>query len=318
MRNIFLLLFFVLSAFVHKQTSAQLMVDMESPPSNSEMNQTCFDCHGQKVYSFENDFSGMLERKVMNPNYVLDTGAFYQGVHRHFACIDCHSMDYEVFPHQSELRFEMMYSCMDCHGSDETYARYNFDQIEEEFFQSVHSSRHDESFNCWMCHDPHAYKAMTHGEFKISEIVNAHNQTCIDCHNDAAQFQRITDSIRPDLAEVHSFIPKYEAHLKSVRCIECHTSQQDTMWVAHNILEKDLAVKKCVECHSSNTMLMASLYKYQSIEARQSGFLNAVILNESYVIGANRNFYFNIISIILFGLAILGIAVHVFFRIKNR
>jgi hypothetical protein len=309
---------FVLYVFFGKTLSAQLLVDMEAPPSNAEMNQPCFDCHGHKVYSFENDFSGMVERKVMNPNYVLDTTAFYQGVHRHFACIDCHSPDYEMFPHQAELRLEMMYSCIDCHGGDETYAQYNFDLIEEEFYQSVHSTRYDETFNCWMCHDPHAYKAMTRGDFKISEIVQAHNQTCISCHDDPVQFQRITDSIKPDLALVHEFIPKYELHLKSVRCIECHTSQQDTMWVAHNIIEKEFAVKKCVECHSTNTMLMASLYKYQNIEARQNGFLNAVILNESYVIGANRNYYFNVISIVLFGLTLLGIAIHVFLRIKNR
>lgn len=318
MRTLFILPLFVLAFLWSNLSVAQLMVDMEAPPTNAEMNQHCFDCHGQKVYSFENDFSGMTERKVMNPNYVLDTGAFYQGVHRHFACIDCHSPDYENFPHQSELRLDMMYSCIDCHGGDETYAQYNFDLIEEEFYQSVHSSRHDETFNCWMCHDPHAYKAMTRGDFSIGEIVKAHNQTCVDCHNDPVQFQRITDSIPPDLALVHDFIPNYDLHLKSVRCIECHTSQQDTLWVAHNILEKEFAVKKCVECHSSNTMLMASLYKYQNIEARQNGFLNAVILNESYVIGANRNYYFNIISIILFGLAILGIVIHVFFRIKNR
>lgn len=65
-------------------------------------------------------------------------------------------------------------------------------------------------------------------------------------------------------------------------------------------------------------MLMSSLYKYQNIESRKSrGTLNAVFLNEAYVIGANRNVYLNIFSLIIFGLTVLGILVHVFFRIKK-
>ncbi|MBU1368769.1 MAG: hypothetical protein KJ578_10855 [Bacteroidetes bacterium] len=296
----------------------QLLVDMEATPASVESNQQCFECHTRQIYSYENDWSGLVERKAMNPNYILDSAAFHQGVHRHFACTDCHSPEYESFPHAAEARLEPMYSCMDCHGGDETYEQYHFELIEEEFYKSVHSTRYDDSFDCWMCHDPHAYKAMTRGDFKISEIVQNHNKTCIDCHNDAVKFSILTDSVRPDLALVHEFIPNYNLHLKAVRCIECHTAQEDTMWVAHQILEKEFAVKKCVDCHSSNTMLMASLYKYQNLEARQDGFLNAIILNNSYVIGANRNYIFNIISIVLFGLALLAIAVHVFFRIKNR
>lgn len=309
-----LLLLLIIPCFA----TAQLLVDMEAEPAGLESNTTCFECHTNQIYTYENDWTGDIERKAMNPNFILDSAAFHQGVHRHFACTDCHSPEFESFPHPSEARLEPMYSCIDCHGGDETYAQYQFELIEEEFSKSVHATHNGENFDCWMCHDPHAYKAMTRGDFKISEIVQNHNQTCISCHNDPIQFQLVTDSLRPDLALVHDFIPNYNLHLKSVRCIECHTSQQDTMWVAHQILEKEFAVKKCVDCHSSNTMLMASLYKYQNLEARQDGFLNAVILNNSYVIGANRNYIFNIISIVLFGFALLAIAIHVYFRFKNR
>ena len=63
---------------------------------------------------------------------------------------------------------------------------------------------------------------------------------------------------------------------------------------------------------------MASLYKYQNIEGRKErGFLNAVILNEAYVIGANRNEYLNLISIILFGLTLAGIIIHTIFRLMK-
>ncbi len=219
-----------------------------------ESNTTCFECHTNQIYTYENDWTGDIERKAMNPNFILDSAAFHQGVHRHFACTDCHSPEFESFPHPSEARLEPMYSCIDCHGGDETYAQYQFELIEEEFSKSVHATHNGENFDCWMCHDPHAYKAMTRGDFKISEIVQNHNQTCISCHNDPIQFQLVTDSLRPDLALVHDFIPNYNLHLKSVRCIECHTSQQDTMWVAHQNSGKTLLLKMCglsfVEYHA--------------------------------------------------------------------
>jgi len=88
--------------------------------------------------------------------------------------------------------------------------------------------------------------------------------------------------------------------------------------VSHTILPKEQARRLCVECHSANSILMASLYKYEVREKRDKlGFVNASILNDSYVIGANRNFYLNLISIILFGCVIAGIAVHTFLRVRK-
>ncbi|MDP2235969.1 MAG: cytochrome c3 family protein [Bacteroidales bacterium] len=314
-----LLIIFIASLFIWVNLPASSLVNMEDEPANLEGNKLCFDCHANKIYSYENEMTGRIDRKAMNPNFIYNPDDFYKGVHRHFSCTDCHSPDYEIFPHQAELRLEEMYSCMDCHGGDPTYAQYQFDLINDEFHKSVHSSRHDESFNCWMCHDPHSYRSMTRSNFKVSEIVTYHNNVCASCHDNPDHFQRISDSLKRPLDQIHAFLPNYKLHFSAVRCIECHTSVQDTMWVAHNILSKDLAVKKCVECHSANTMLMSSLYKYQNIEARRNrGTLNAVFLNESYVIGANRNVYLNILSLVLFGMTIIGILIHIFFRIKSK
>jgi hypothetical protein len=84
-------------------------------------------------------------------------------------------------------------------------------------------------------------------------------------------------------------------------------------------LPKEQAVKKCVQCHQSNSILMASLYKYQVLEKRnKAGFLNASLMNDSYVIGANRNIYLNIISLVMFGFVILGITVHSIIRILKK
>ncbi|MDA3942046.1 MAG: cytochrome c3 family protein [Bacteroidetes bacterium] len=315
-----LILLLVFCSLMSTQLSATTGVNMEDEPASLETNKLCFSCHANSIYQYENEFTGKIDRKAMNPNFIYNPDDFYRGVHRHFACTDCHSPDYESFPHASELRLEEMYQCIDCHGGDPTYAQFNFEAIEEEFHKSVHSTRHDESFNCWMCHNPHSYRTMTHGDNKIAEIVEYHNQTCISCHeNNSVKFQRISDTIKPALEIIHEFLPNFELHFSAVRCIECHTGTKDTMWVAHNILPKENAVKKCVECHSNSTMLISKLYKYQNIEARKNrGTFNAVLLNEAYVIGANRNIYLNIISAILFGLTLIGVAVHVFFRIKKK
>ena len=63
---------------------------------------------------------------------------------------------------------------------------------------------------------------------------------------------------------------------------------------------------------------MASLYKFESKEQRRDGFFNGIILNASYVIGANRNEYLNLLSLIIFVIVIVVITVHIIFRFKNK
>jgi hypothetical protein len=62
---------------------------------------------------------------------------------------------------------------------------------------------------------------------------------------------------------------------------------------------------------------MASLYKFESKAQRRDGFFNGIILNESYVIGANRNEYLNLLSLLIFGGVIGVIAIHIIFRIRK-
>jgi hypothetical protein len=89
--------------------------------------------------------------------------------------------------------------------------------------------------------------------------------------------------------------------------------------VAHLVLPKEEAVQNCNECHSSDSRLMHTLYKHQSLEARETyGFLNAVVINEAYVIGANRNYILGLISLFIFGFVVLGLATHLVFRIIKK
>jgi hypothetical protein len=65
--------------------------------------------------------------------------------------------------------------------------------------------------------------------------------------------------------------------------------------------------------------LSDKLYKYAAIQSRnEGGYYNSVILNEAYVIGANRNKYLNIISLLILAMAIGGISLHIVARIINK
>ena len=86
-----------------------------------------------------------------------------------------------------------------------------------------------------------------------------------------------------------------------------------------DILPKEQAVRNCNECHSTSSSLRDKLYKHQSKADRaEFNFYSPFILNDAYIIGANRNYYVNLISLIIFGLTLSGILLHTLFRIIKR
>jgi len=243
---------------------------------------------------------------------------FYTANHRSFACTDCHSAQYDTFPHPGELRMEEKYNCIDCHGGDETFSAFGFDEIDKEYQQSVHFKLEGEGFTCWGCHDPHTYKISIRNTENLKETILYDNAICLNCHSNFSHFQLLTDREEINVIEKHEWLPNQTSHFSSVRCIECHTTINDSILVAHLIVPKAEAVKKCNECHSKNSMLMASLYKFQSKEQRRDGFFNGIILNESYVIGANRNEYLNLLSLVIYGIVLVIIGVHIYFRVIRK
>lgn len=284
--------------------------------SIAQQNQECLKCHGQVFYQYDNEWTGQVDKRPMNPFYYVDSVKMHHSVHKEFSCTDCHSPDYTTFPHSGELRMEEKYQCIDCHGGDDHFAKYNFEGIEEAFMESVHYKANDEKFNCWMCHDPHGYQLAMREKESISDVVSLSNNMCIGCHDNKFKYGLISDEMPKDLTVVHSWLPNQSNHFANVRCIDCHTKVQDDILISHKILPKEEAVKNCVECHSSSSVLMESLYAYRAKESREeSGFINAVILNQSYIIGANRNTTLNIVSVVLFGLLIVGLLIHLILRL---
>jgi len=302
-----LLLF--LSILIFAQSTPEDII--EHSPENTK----CFHCHGSHTYSYYNEVTERNVTKRMNPYFVIDSVLFYDQNHKSFECIDCHLYDYRSFPHDGELRMEPFATCIDCHGGDEDFAEFHFEEIEKEFHESVHATKHSDEFTCWMCHNPHTYKISVRTTENIKEVIVYDNNICLSCHADIDKYQLISDMTNPNIFEKHEWLPNQLLHFSSVRCIECHTQISDNTLVAHKVQTKDKAVKLCVECHSSNSRLMATLYKFKATEARSKyGFFNASVLSNTYVIGANRNLYLNVASFIILGFVVFGIIVHVILR----
>jgi hypothetical protein len=152
----------------------------------------------------------------------------------------------------------------------------------------------------------------------IHEAVLYDNNMCLRCHGNFRRFMLLTDRSEINVIESHDWLPNQEAHFESVRCIECHTAVNDTILIAHMVLPKTEAVQNCEECHSRDSRLMHTLYKFQSKENRQAGFINGVILNDSFVIGANRHPLLNQLSLVIFSLTLVVIGIHIFFRIRSK
>jgi predicted CXXCH cytochrome family protein len=281
-------------------------------------NEACFKCHGEPKFQLRDEATGRILTRSVCPDHQIRREDYYASNHKSFSCFDCHSAAFETFPHPLDIRMEEYWNCMDCHGYDETYASYQFEKIEEEYLASTHHQASEE-FSCWKCHNPHTYRISIRNTENLKATIAYDNAICLSCHADFDRFQLLTDREGINIIQTHDWLPNQALHFNNVRCIECHTQVNDSILVAHLVLPKEEAVQNCTECHSSDSRLMSTLYKHQSREAREKyGFLNAVVINEAYVIGANRNYILNVLSLIIFGLVVIGLSVHLVARIVNK
>ena len=279
-------------------------------------NHDCLKCHSQQSYSFHNELMDTEEKRLMNPYFIIDTLQLRQGVHHNFDCTDCHSYDYTTYPHAANLKLEPLMTCLDCHGGDESFAKYEFEKIQEEFDKSVHYQVYGDAFSCAKCHSQHYYSATARTSNSVTEIVEYSNKMCLTCHNDIKKFRLIAGQDIPTVVDIHSWLPNQKLHFEHVRCIECHTAVEDSLMVSHNILSKEDAVRRCAECHSANSLLKASLYKYQNLQERsEDGTVLGALSNENYVIGSHQIPLLKTLSLIIFFACIGGIIIHLTFRI---
>jgi hypothetical protein len=282
-------------------------------------NEYCLRCHASKYFVLSDSTLGKSKRQAMCDNFNIPKEKYYNSVHWTFSCTDCHSAEYKTFPHAAALRFEAKLVCIDCHGGDEKFAQYHFEEIETEYAKSVHAKIQTHEFTCWKCHNPHSYVPLARRDSLTTNFVVSSNQMCLSCHGNFDNFQLLSDRELTGVIQKHDWLPNQALHFRSVRCIECHSAQNNDILISHNILPKDSAISDCVKCHSGNSILMGTLYKFRTIESRKAyGFVNAAIINNnSYVIGANHSRFMNTVGILIIIMTLLAIAIHTFFRIQK-
>ncbi len=269
----------------------------------------CLRCHSMQTLNKKDLETGKIKNLAVNPKEYAHSN------HAGFECTDCHSEEFGEFPHPAKLSGEDIH-CLDCHENSDDSSLVQFETIQESFEKSVHFMATDGEFTCFDCHDPHTFKLTARNIHDIKSTIKYDNQICFDCHDNTDKINLYTERTFPSLAVTHQWLPHQQLHWDNVRCIDCHTDPNQP-GVSHLILPKEKAVSNCVECHSTNTRLAQTLYKFEVQETRKKdGFFNGVILNNSYIVGATRNYYLNLASFIIFGATFVVILLHFLFYLK--
>jgi len=271
-----------------------------------QSNAQCLECHsgtGLKVLTRADVDKARLAGLLVDPD------TFVKSNHGKMECVACHVRGFKEFPH-AEKEKKLINGCDECHTRQ-------FLVIEDQFFKSVHAKKAKEqagSFTCVTCHDPHVFLQVTH--FSTTRAaVRQDNGMCLQCHGSDQRFAQLSKDARPDLERIHGWLPNRPLHWAAARCVECHTPVPQKV-LSHEILPAEKAERNCVACHSVNSALRVRLYRHLVEKERETvGFVNSVILNEAYVIGATRNRYLDL----AFGIATLavvaGLGLHGLLRI---
>ncbi|MEC5386131.1 cytochrome c3 family protein [Uliginosibacterium sp. H3] len=263
-------------------------------------NEKCFSCHAKEAQ--EHPPQAGLDMKKLR-EAVRDRDAFKNSDHGKLACTKCHNEGYDDFPHAADAK-DNTSTCSDCHSR-------KADKIEAEFMKSVHAKNMADTFTCTTCHDPHLMRVAS----KLQDprkIVAQDNRVCLGCHDSDETFARFAPEkkTRPQIDEIHAWLPNARMHWQAVRCVECHTPLSHDM-LSHEIVNKDKAERRCVTCHSADSQLKVRLYRYLATEEQHKmGFLNSVMAGHAYVVGATRNAVLDTVFFVLAGLTVVGVLVH--------
>lgn len=270
-------------------------------------NEECFACHSEAGVK-NPPKEGMDLKKLAS--LIRDKDRFHSSDHQRLACTKCHNEGYDEHPHAEDAA-DSTSTCVDCHQKKADHAQAQFDK-------SVHAKNLGESMTCTTCHDPHSMRiAKKLGD--PAKIVMQDNRICLGCHDSDEQYAKFAPNKkeRPLIDDIHAWLPNTRLHWKAVRCVECHTPVVGANEpISHEIVGKELAEKNCVACHSRDTDLKVRLYRHLAEDERQKlGFVNSVMLSNSYVIGATRSPMVDKAMIALVLLTVVGIAGHAAMRV---
>lgn len=270
--------------------------------------QLCLDCH---IKHPQNEFS----KALVDFDKSVHGSALKKGNKFAPACTDCHgSHDLKKAndPDSKINPFKVTDVCGKCHVA-----------ITQEYHSSIHGVElvkgNLDVPGCSYCHGEHGISPMAKVEERIISanrmnfniLVSNKMVFCVRCHTNDSLMKKYKISV---ISKAHDWLPNREKHWETVRCVDCHSSYEPPN-LSHNILPRELTVKKCEECHSKNSILMTKLYKHEKEQSRQKyGFINGTILSDAYVIGTTRNIYLDFISLTLFGILIIFIGLHSLLR----
>ena len=282
-------------------------------------NERCFKCHDQAIDSLKQEVIDKKDTLNLEELQIITREEFYQSNHRSMACIGCHTNeDPESKDPASEPTADSR-TCTDCHLYIKEHQFYQFTAIEEEYLQSIHHQRKTDEFSCWKCHNPHADRIHIRNAENLPEAIAYDNSICLSCHKNANPFLAPEAIETGETDTIHQWLPEKEKHMGNVRCIDCHTRENENILVAHLVLPKEKSVRKCSECHFSNSLLLTTLYKNRTIGSKsKNGLFNAMVIEDAYIIGGNRSEILNVISLVIFGLAFAGIILHITPRILKK
>jgi hypothetical protein len=274
----------------------------------------CVGCHTGNAKFFTDPITGEKKETLM---HIARKEA---ADHADVACQKCHVKGFDTFPHLGKKTL----GCMDCHprkgrGAQEDKP-YHFRRIAREFRSTVHFTEHRKKFGCSDCHHSHYFEA-TSDLGPPRAILEIHNDWCLYCHSsDPKQppdtiegWPGLADPAKPSLIAEHASIPHAALHLRTTRCVDCHSGTQHV--VSHTLPLGDQA-PGCESCHTRDSV-QARLYRYVK-RVQQTGFTNPAMLKDSYVMGATRYAPLDVITYILVGGTLLAIAVHGLARVVYR
>ena len=281
-------------------------------------NLPCIKCHGQAVYT---TFSADAKKHVRQPmatSRIIPEKMYQNAIHGSLKCVDCHAEAYSNVPHPAALKFDTIFSCADCHAGKRKFKKYHLESIIAGYDKSVHAKAMGNTYSCWKCHNPHNFITALSDSLAMKAAITLSNSACLECHNNAVNYKRVTDKTQVNLLKSHDWLIHTELHLKNIRCIDCHTVQTNDSTTAHNILPVEKSIRECTECHSQKSILAKNLFRMKKENAGLLNFSNNRIMDYAFIMGANRSITLNTISTILFIIVLLVIFTHMFFLLRYR
>jgi hypothetical protein len=248
-----------------------------SAQTSAEGDLTCIGCHRPK-------------------DTVIDPVRFGASVHGRLGCTTCHADGFSTVPHAATRAAAP--GCPECH---------DFDAIVRAVKQSVHAQRVDPAFRCTLCHSAHYFLPAARLADAALAVRGA-NGACLGCHA-KGESDRQRQAALDRLARRHRFVPHWELHLEAAPCVACHTGADDR--TLHLIRPAAQAVRECAACHARTSMLVTKLYEYRARRERAEwGWLNSVLFNNAYVVGATRNRWLDWATLSLTAVLVAGLAMH--------